>query len=262
MSLLKKTHVCSIIFAVLLLSLGSGCGGPAAVRVLFLGNSLTSANDLPGMLVQMARSKHHNMECDMYAPGGYTLKRHSGDKTALDKINKGKWNFVVLQEQSQYPAFVMEQLEKDVFPFAEKLSRSIKAASPKAHVVFYVTMAWKNGDTQNGTALPQVATYSGMQERIIDGYDNMTYDNYAMMAPVGSAWAIVRKERPDIELYSDSSHPNPAGTYLAACVFYHVMFIDSAVGLSHPASVDDGTASYLQMTADRACLENKWDWEK
>ena len=261
MGLLKKIHLFFIILVVLLSFQLSGCSGPAAVRILFLGNSLTYVNDLPGMLAQMAKSKHHNIGCDMYAPGGYTLKQHSTDKAALDKINKGNWDFVVLQEQSQLPALSTDLVNRDVFPYAGSLCASIRAASPNAHIIFYMTMARKNGDSANSADVLEVATYFGMQSRINNSYFAMARDNRAMTAPIGVAWANALQERPDINLYGDEVHPNPAGTYLAACVFYHVIFNESAVGLSYPASVDDATASYLQATADRACLENKWNWE-
>jgi len=41
---------------------------------------------------------------------------------------------------------------------------------------------------------------------------------------VGGAWRNCLIERPKLELYhADNSHPTPAGSYLAACVFYAVL---------------------------------------
>lgn len=43
--------------------------------------------------------------------------------------------------------------------------------------------------------------------------------------PVGPAWQRVRKETGRIALYQrDHSHPTPAGSYAAACVFYSVLY--------------------------------------
>jgi hypothetical protein len=39
----------------------------------------------------------------MSAPGGYTFQQHTTNATTLTKINQGIWDYVVLQEQSQYP---------------------------------------------------------------------------------------------------------------------------------------------------------------
>ena len=47
----------------------------------------------------------------------------------------------------------------------------------------------------------------------------------AYCAPVGEAWRRVHAECPSLQLYnSDGSHPSPAGSYLAACVFYAIFF--------------------------------------
>jgi hypothetical protein len=51
--------------------------------------------------------------------------------------------------------------------------------------------------------------------------------------PVGAAWQRLISERPDLVLHDkDNSHPNVAGSFLAACVFYAMLFNRSPVGLS------------------------------
>jgi hypothetical protein len=247
------------LLAVVLTSQGY-CGNK--IKVLFIGNSLTYVNDLPNMVAQMAKSRHLDMECDMYAPGGNTLKQHSDDKVTQSKIAEGKWDFVVLQEQSQIPAFPDEQLRLTMYPYADKLCADIRAANPKAHIVFYMTMARKNGDSTNKAKMPEIGTYSGMQKRLNKSYFMLAKENSAMTAPVGDAWGIVRSERPDIDMYGDEVHPNVTGTYLAACVFFNVFYKKSAVGLYHPPFVDDATAHYLQRIADQACRETKWNRER
>lgn len=222
------------------------------VRVLFIGNSLTYVNDLPGMVSQLAKSGNFIMEYDMYAPGGYRLVQHASDPAALQKISGSKWDFVVLQEQSQWPAFSDDQVRREVFPYARSLCDAVRAANPASQVVFYDTMARMNGDPGNIAVSPDMATYDGMQKRIDNSYSTMARDNNALLAPVGQAWNEVRTYRSSINLYADETHPNLTGTYLAACVFYNVIFKKSPVGLWHPSEIDDDTASYLQSAAERA----------
>lgn len=71
----------------------------------------------------------------------------------------------------------------------------------------------------------------------------------AYLAPVGAAWARVRKERPDLDLFAaDGSYPSYAGTYLGACVFYGVILRSSPEGA--PAlKMPPADAAYLQKTA-------------
>ena len=52
-------------------------------------------------------------------------------------------------------------------------------------------------------------------------YDGIGTELGIPVAPVGLAWARVRRERPGLDLFAeDGSHPNGAGSYLAACVIY------------------------------------------
>jgi hypothetical protein len=47
----------------------------------------------------------------------------------------------------------------------------------------------------------------------------------------------------------DGSHPTEQGTYLAACVFYAVIFQESPQGLSYTRSLSAETAHQLQGVA-------------
>ena len=74
------------------------------VSILWIGNSLTKFNDLPKMVSELAiaagkPAPKHESEL----PGGFTLERHWTGGRALIKLRSQKWDFVVLQEQSQIP---------------------------------------------------------------------------------------------------------------------------------------------------------------
>ncbi len=223
------------------------------IRILYIGNSLTYVNDLPGMIKILAESRGHNIVYDVYARGGRKLVQHASDPGVLKKIREQPWDFVVLQEQSQTPAFSQRQVEKEVFPYAKKLTELSKQAHPKTRIVFYMTMARKNGDPGNAHVSPELGSYKGMQQRINRSYLKMARDNQALVAPVGMAWEDVRTQRPDINLYADDVHPNMTGTYLAACVFYATFFQASPMGLPSPKNVPPGTAAFLQKMAHQRC---------
>ena len=260
---MKKQHLkrCLAVCAGLLFSFWLiSCGKPAPelkkVRVLFIGNSLTYTNDLPGLTAELARSRGIELEHDMYAPGGYTLSQHSRDPVLLEKINKGGWDYVVLQEQSEMPAYPWAPTE--VFPYARTLSRIIRDADPRAQVVFFMTMARKFGEQRDVRNFPDIATYEGMQRKLNDSYTGMALENQGILVPVGRVWENVRARNPALNLYGDDVHPNLAGTYLAACAFYAVLFKDSPAGLPHPGPLDDETAAYLQKAvSDTLAAETK-----
>lgn len=256
---LKINNAIFIIMCILLAftsCINDSSGDGNKIRVLFIGNSLTSANDLPGIIAGLAKARHFKMDYEMYAPGGYKLSQHAVDTVLLNKIKNGSWDFVVLQEQSQLPAFSQTQMQNEVYPYAKKLCDYIKGVNSRTRIVFYMTMAKKNGDLSNASIYPELGTYEGMQRRIIETYKILAQKNKVLIAPVGIAWEKVRLNKPSIELYADDTHPNLTGSYLAACVFYEVFLRESSVGLCHPRQINDNIATYLQKTAHEAIIEN------
>jgi hypothetical protein len=262
----KKTFLLAIaiIFLFTVYPFASAYGDGKEIKVLFIGNSLTSANKLPGMVADIAKSHGYKVSYDSHTQGGARLANHSSNARVLQKIKETSWDFVVFQEQSQYPGFSEKQLSKDVFPYAESLSEAVKENSGQSTVVFYMTMARRNGDPGNKNVSPELLTYEGMQKRVNWCYLEMGKTNGALVAPAGAVWAVVRQEKPTLNLYSDNVHPNTTGTYLVASVFYTTFFGKTSVGSFIPDRVDRTSAQYIQRIVDRIVLKQRqeWDWTK
>ncbi|MGD0247952.1 MAG: DUF4886 domain-containing protein [Candidatus Limnocylindrales bacterium] len=249
-----------IICACLLLIAGCGVSGPTCsddpkvgtcTRVLFLGNSYTYVNDLPSTFANLARSGGQPVQVDMVANGGETLAEHA---TAVDdqvKITAHWWSYVVLQEQSQTPAFPGGR--DLMYPAARTLAGRIEAAG--AVPMFFMTWAHRDG-------LPEAGLdYESMQVEIDNAYYGIAKELSVPVAPVGFTWFIVRHDHPGIALWGDDgSHPDGAGTYLAACVFYASIFRKSPVGISWHGGVSDDQARILQDEAGRHVLELQSEW--
>jgi hypothetical protein len=95
-----------------------------------------------------------------------------------------------------------------------------------------------------------------MQSQINYGYTQIAQELHAMVAPVGRAWSVVMKEHPELSLWlDDGSHPTEAGTYLAACVFYAVIFHESPEELSYRADLPKETTKILQTLASQIALK-------
>jgi hypothetical protein len=234
------------------------------VKVLYIGNSLTSANNLPGMVADIAGFHGYTVIYDSHTPGGARLKHHASNPKVLQKIKESSWDFVVFQEQSQYPGFSKKQLSKDVFPYAKRLTEAVKNTNDQSSVVFYMTMARRNGDSENKNVSSELLTYEGMQKRVNRCYLEIGRSNRALIAPVGEAWRVVRQEKPDLNLYRDNIHPNRKGTYLVACVFFTTFFGETSIVSSIPDQVDREAAHYIQEVVDRIVLEQiqEWDWRQ
>lgn len=225
----------------------------ACLRILFIGNSYTFGNDLPGTFVRLARSGGHTVQAEMRAEGGWTLSDHTSSPETLEKLKADRWDFVVLQEQSQIPAVERLRTQR-MDPAARLLTRQVTAAG--ARPIFFMTWAHRHGWPQNG--LPD---YEAMQAQVAQGYLAIAYELGAPVAPVGEAWLLARRQHPELGLWlDDGSHPNQRGTYLAACVFYAAMFRQSPVGLAYTANLPEDTARALQTIAADAVLKSPRRW--
>ena len=79
----------------------------ASVSVLFVGNSLTQANDLPTVFKQFAAESSLCVDVDVRSitPGGATFYDHWKRGEALARLREQHSNFLVLQGQSAEPLF-------------------------------------------------------------------------------------------------------------------------------------------------------------
>lgn len=230
-------------------------GKPEKVSALFVGNSFTYVNDLPKTTADIAASLGDRLDYDMSAPGGYLLMQHAYYQPTLDKIKSKPWDFVILQEQSQAPALAADYVDKYVIPYAAQLDKTVHLNNPQTKIVFFETWGYENGDSDNCAKVPGVCDYAGMQARLQQAYAAMAQNADGEMAPVGDAWNYIRKTHPEIELYqSDGKHPSPAGTYLAACVFYATLFKKEAVGAAS-LTINPLQARILQEAAQKIVFD-------
>jgi hypothetical protein len=233
------------------------------LKVLFIGNSYTDVNNLPEIVKQIAASMNDTLEYSKSTPGGYTFNQHVTNAATLGLIAQGGWDYVVLQEQSQYPSFPISQVQNEVFPFARKLDSLIHAASPCAKTVFYMTWGRKNGDQDNCAGWPPVCTYQGMDSLLQLRYTMMAEMNNAWISPVGKVWRYLRTNNQGIELYSaDGSHPSAAGSYAAALSFYSVMFGKDATPTTYTFGLNTADAIDIKNAAKLVAYDSLITWRQ
>jgi hypothetical protein len=97
---------------------------------------------------------------------------------------------------------------------------------------------------------PVFIDFDQMQDSLTRAY-KMTADSVAAwIAPAGEAWRLVLHTTGMVLHDADDSHPNLNGSYLAACVFYDVIFGKPSAGNPFTAGLDPDTALILQAAAD------------
>ena len=183
------------------------------IRVLFVGNSFTARNDLPDLIAQLASARGVRMEHALLSIGGASLRTHWNKGEARTAIERGQFDYVVLQEQSTLPIKNASRMRENVLLFDE----AIKAAGAKT--VLYMTWARKNTPEK--------------QKLITEAYESIGREIGALVVPVGQVWWRFMAEHDSPVLHDkDQSHPTLAGSYLAACVFLVTLFGESPVGIA------------------------------
>ena len=210
--------------------------------VLFIGNSHTYLNFMPWMLLSLVNAEDRGFQLmvDQFTGEGASLEWHWKNPASRDKITEKTWDFVVLQDRSGGPLEEPQSFERH----AGLLDAEIRRQG--ARTIFYMT--WANR-TRPDTQVILTEAYSKIARRL-----------GAILSPVGLAWAAVHRDDPDFELYhQDGRHANPAGSYLAACVFYAILFNTSPAGL--PGVFYHKGKNRLELDEDNTLFLQKIAWE-
>jgi len=225
-----------------------------SLNVLFIGNSYVYANDLPKMFSELVKAQGGRVHVAMAVNPGWKLIQHVKSKYTLAEINKRQWDYVILQEQSAVPAFSKAR-NQTFYPAVQKLNKKIKSIGGQTILM----MTWGRRD---GLKKAGFKNYSEMQSALYQGYMGAAQKIDAIVAPVGMAWKDVVNSGAVIDLWQeDGSHPGLAGSYLAACVLYSVIYESSPEGNSYTAALGNSKANYLQKKAAAAVLKDLGKWK-
>ena len=201
-----------IFFLTLFLHAVSFCMGE---KVLFIGNSYTA--QCSKTILNLFECESPDWSLSFHTSGGKDLAFHLADSQVAKKIDSQKWDFIVLQEQSQKSGLggkFSESFHDSVASFSKIIRRA------KAIPCLYLTWGRKNGDKRNSEIYP---TYEAMQKKLSSAYLLAGEKNNAHIFPVGFAYTEVKKDNQNLfeKLYrNDGSHPAAHGAYLVSCVFW------------------------------------------
>jgi len=201
------------------------------LNVLFIGNSFTARNNVPDLTAQMARARGKQLQHRLISAGGASLRMHWNKGDAQKAIEQTRYDYVALQEQSTLPIKNALRMHENIRLF----DGVIKASGAKT--VLYLTWARQHA--------PET------QKAITSAYVSIGDELGAAIIPVGIAWEnFIRKHSRPVLHDKDKSHPTLAGSYLAACVFFGVLFAESPVGIaSEVKGLTEGEVALLQETA-------------
>jgi len=216
-------------------------GSDGDLRVLFLGNSLTYSNDLPGMLVFLLDDAEIKATVASLAYPNFGLQDHWEMQDTHDRIAEG-WDVVVLQ---QGPSAT--EGRGSLIELAERFAGPIRAAG--ATPALY--MVWP--------AEPRSFDFQGVSDSYAAAADRVG----GLLFPAGEAWLDAWELDEGIALYGgDHFHPSPLGSYLAALVIYEQLIGADARELTADVPGFEGVATAaelqtLRKAAHRANIDHR-----
>ncbi len=232
------------------------------LEILFLGNSYTNYNHLPDIVSDLALNSGKEIYVESYAPGGQSLHDHASSFETYLRINQKKWDFIILQGTGRRIAYPESYSSDPSFEALTSLKQIIHENCVSTRILFF--MPWADEDGMTWVA-NRTEDYFKMQ---VDIYLKTIEFSEALdlsISPVGWAWyrVLYEKELPLHYLHSDDwNHPNSKGSFLAACVIFSSIFIESTTNNPYyPSGLDHAEGDYLKTTASEIVLNDLELWK-
>jgi hypothetical protein len=205
-------------------------------RMLFIGNSLTSENNLPALVKALAEAGGHPaLTIGTDVLDGTNLADHwNGLSPAA--IDQG-WDIVVLQQGPTSRSVDRVELRMMAARFADRIRAN--GGQPALYMV------WPQAELSTSFAAISHSYRAAAED--VNGY----------LYPVGEAWLEIWRRNLSMPLYgSDNFHPSAYGTYAAALTIVGVTWRRSTVGLPGRFLLPGGTSIWINPLDARVMQES------
>lgn len=222
---LLTVTLCAAFAACSTVGMGPEFDDSADYSILFVGNSLTYVNDVPGLVRQLAQRQDISVSTVMIAYPDYSLQDHFNSGIA-DEIRRLRADIVVMQ---QGPSSLPEN-SVHLANWAEQLAGVIREAGGEPAMY----MVWP--DVSRRFAFPAVEAAYADAATAING----------RLLPAGTTWLRAWDADANLQLYAaDGLHSGYLGALAAAHTIYAGLFdVDPA---TLPALDDNVPAATLDL---------------
>lgn len=219
------------------LTIASGAAATPPQRVVFVGNSLTSWNDLPGLVGALADSAGAGpLEVQSVTAPDVSLADHLDRGAAAAAIQRGRPDVVILQ---QGPSS-LDASRADLIAASERFAALI--APDGGRPALY-------GVWPDRTRLAAF-------DRVSESYRLAAEHVAGIYLPAGEAWRAAWRRDATLALYdADGFHPSVLGTYTAALVIYQRLTGRSPLGLPARLRTRGGVAIEIAPAVARLLQE-------
>jgi hypothetical protein len=229
-------------------------------KVLFIGNSFMSFNDLPTLFSQLAEGSGEHVVVASHVPGGASVGdtiqgtfAHMYNPEVYALIKSNDWDYLFLQDRQSRFA-----MSRGIFPGDSKVIEghikirdSLLFYHPCSHLIWFAGFGTKNGYP------PYSTTGVGLIDSIYQNYRCLIDTAGQVIAPIGPAYLRIIANFPAIDLWGpDEEHPSMKGSMLIASVLYTTVFKSSPVVSSFNPGIPVEEDSILNMTGYQTTIDS------
>lgn len=225
-------------------------------KVLVIGNSFHYYFNPVFMLREIAWSQGVDLKITAHLKGSQSFEKHLVLSNTLEAIEKGGYDFAIIQDQSKNPARLADKPESyaKVRENCVALAELIRKYSPSCDIILDQTWAYPNSDNSFGG----YGSYENFDKLLAAGTREMALAAGCRVAPVGMAFAQSRKEHSGWSLYfsGDGLHPTRTSAYLEACVEYVMITGRKFQSPTVDCKVSGERARYMRTLSENIVLDN------
>lgn len=216
------------------------------LKVLFVGNSLTYYNNMPQTFEQLADEQGYHVTIDQHTPGGTGFVHHVANSTLYQKFRNEVWDYVILQPGSNESPGFSYPIEETIGR-AKQLRDSILKYSPCASIHYYEI---SYGIVNNTEA--SFNQYLDRQTLIKNNLTQMANETGIPFVPVGECFrnSMINDDTYFLWVNYGDIHPNPKGSYMAACSFYNGLFKQRITNTAVLGGLSEAEAQYIRGQAE------------
>lgn len=248
-----------IIFAVLIITIISSCStgifsSKTDYSVLFIGNSFTGYNNMPGMFSFLSDKAGYSTYVDYFLKYGFSMKEILADTQLYEMLEERVWDKIVIQtDYDMAYSYKRNTLIQSLLAFRD--SAGIYCDSCE---IFLVSVwAPKDGYViENSDTL----SYDEFQNMLIEGVSYAADALEMPIIPSGSVWQALCSEIINYKYDSDGYHPGIAGSYIFACAGFCSIYRNKAAGVHYYGSVEEDEGVLIQAYSDSIILKSMEKW--
>ncbi len=245
---------------VIIILAGISCNAQDTLKVLFIGNSFMSFNDLPNLFGQLADGAGEHVVVASHMPGGASVGdtiqgtfAHMYNPAVYALIKSNEWDYLFLQDRQSRFA-----MSRGIFPGDSKVIEghtrirdSLLFYHPCAHMAWFAGFGTKNGYP------PYSPTGVGLIDSIYQNYKYLEDSIGQVIVPIGPAYLRIMANHPSIDLWGpDEEHPSLKGSLLIASVLYASVFKNSPIISNFNPGIPDAEDSILKTIGYQTTIDS------